>query len=767
MDWRARLGELPLTRRQTIAGAAIGGGLAVAWWLWPRHYSSPLSPGPNERDFGGWITIGRDGVVTVEVPQLEMGQGVTTVLAQIVATELGADWRQVAVEPAPPGGLYANIPLAAKWSVLWSRFPSFANDPDSSLTTSFSRSSAFAATAEGLTLDAYEKPMREAAAAARGMLAMAAADRWGTDWEECEVGGGFVRHGDNRAGFGELVDEAAGFDPPDPPPLRVVPAFEEPVLGEEEVDPLFPRLDLPSKVDGSFLFAGDVRLPGLVYASIRHAPIGGGDLARFDEQALAGLKGLVGVLKSRRYIAAVAESWWTAELALKKLAPAFAGNPPVESAAALEALDQVFEEEDPSSERIYELGDPDTLLARPDLSQRYAVAPAVHAGIETAAATARIEDGRLEIWAASQAPEQARLAAARAVGMSESDVVFYPTAAGGSFDARLEHRHVVEAAVLAQAIGRPVQLTWPRVQEFQSVPVRTAVSAELSVAFQPATGGRVAAWRARLAMPATVREFGHRLFDNYTPEAAMEHAAGESDTLACEGAVPPYGIANVAIDHLPVDLRFPTGRLRGNAAAYNAFFSECFIDELAEKAGKDPFLYRIEMLGQSPRMADVLRRATRIAGWDGGRRGTGQGVAMVRMGSPDAGGRIACVAQASLGQGGVRVTSLHAAVDVGRIVNLDIARQQIEGGLVFGLSLATGSSIAYEAGKPVPNRLSALALPTLADCPEITVEFISSEAPPFDPGELGVAVAAPAIANALYSATGMRFRRLPLLSEGL
>lgn len=767
MDWRARLNDLPVTRRQMIAGAAAGGGLAIAWWLWPRHYSSPLSPGPNERDFGGWITIGRDGVVTVEIPQLEMGQGVTTILAQIVAVELGADWRQMAVEPAPPSGLYANVPLAEKWAGLWSNFPSFASEEGSRLAANFARANAFAATAEGLSLDAYEAPLRAAAAAARGMLAMAAAERWDIDWEQCEVGGGFVRHGENRATFGELVEDAARFDPPDPAPLRVVPALEEPALGEEEVDPLFPRLDLPSKVDGSFLFAADIRLPGLVYASIRHAPLGGGDLARFDEGAVAGLKGLVGVVKSRRYIAAVAESWWTAEQALKALRPVFAGKAPTESAASLEALDQVFEAEDPASERIYELGDADSLMARPDLTQRYSVAPAVHAGIETAAATARLEDGKLEIWVAAQAPEQTRLAVAKAVGLSESDVVLYPTAAGGSFDARLERQHAIEAAVIAQAVGRPVQLTWPRVQEFQSVPVRTAVSAELSVAFHPATGGRIAAWRTRLAMPATAREFGHRLFDNYTPEAAIGHAEGQADALACEGAVPPYLIENFAVDHLPVELGFPTGRLRGNAAAYNAFFAECFVDELAEKAGRDPFLYRIEMLGQSPRMANVLRCATRIAGWDGGRRGTGQGVAMVRMGSPDGGGRIACVAHATLGQGGVRVSSLHAAVDIGRIVNLDIARQQIEGGLIFGLSQATGSSIAYEAGKPVPNRLSALGLPTLADCPEITVEFIASEAPAFDPGELGVAVAAPAIANALYSATGMRFRRLPLLSEGL
>ena len=563
MDWRQKLDELPVTRRQLIAGGAVGGGLVVAWWLWPRHYSSPLAPGPDEREFGGWITIGKDGVVTVAVPQLEMGQGVATVFAQIVAVELGADWQQVAVEPAPPSGLYANIPLAAKWAPLWSNLPGFASDPDGRLAENFARKSAFIATADGMSLDGYEQPLREAAARARALLAMAAAERWGVDWEECEVERGLVRHGEQELGFGELVEQAAQFDPPDPPPVKVEPAAEEPSPVEAELDPAFPRLDLPAKVDGSFLFAGDIRLPGMVHASIRHGPLGDPDLVRFDAEAVAGLKGLVAVVKSKRYLAAAAESWWIAEQALKQMRPVFSGPGAVESAAAVEALDAAHEEVDP--ERTIAVGDADDLLARPDYAETYSVAPAVHAAIETASATARYDGTTLELWVAAQAPELTRRAAAKAIGVSLQDVVLYPTAAGGSFDARLERRHAIEVAQIAKEVGRPVQLTWPRVQEFQSVPVRTPVSARLEAGFVPASGGRIAAWRARLAMPATTREFGRRLFDNKTAEAAMAHAEGETDALACEGAIPPYAIENVAIDHLPVALPFPTGRMRGNA----------------------------------------------------------------------------------------------------------------------------------------------------------------------------------------------------------
>ncbi len=762
MALRERLNDMPVTRRRLIAGAAAGGGLLVAWWLWPRSYQSPLTPGEGEHSFGGWLTIAHDGVVTVAVPQLEMGQGVTTLLAQIVAVELGADWRQMAVEPAPPAGLYANLPLAAKWSPLWSNLPSFASEPDDRLVENFARGNAFSATAEGLSLEAYETPCREAAATARAMLAMAAATRWDVAPEECEAADGFIFHGRKRLSFGELAGEAAAFDPPDPPPLRPQPAFERPIAGEDEAPIAFPRLDLPAKIDGSFLFAGDIRLPSMVYASIRHAPLGDAELVRFDEGAVAGMRGLVGVVRAKRWLAAVATNWWIADQALFRLEPVFAGPPPLDSAAVEERLDLALREDEPT--RIVTLGDPDATLAQPDVIRRYDIAPAVHATIETASATARLADGRLELWIASQAPEAVRRAVAKAVGLSEREVVLYPTAAGGSFDARLENAHGIEAALIAKQIDRPVQLTWSRAQELQAVPPRTPVSAVMKASIGGA--GLPTAWSARLAMPATVREFGHRLFDNLTPQAALRRIEGEADPLACEGAVPPYALANLAIDHVPADIGMPTGRVRGNAAAYTAFFTESFIDELATEAGRDPFLYRMNLLGQAPRLADCLRRATRLGEWGGARQGSGQGLALVRMGNDTAGGgRIACVAQATLGERGVQVARLSVAVDIGRIVNLDLARQQIEGGLLFGLGLATGSSVRFVDGKPVPLRLGDLNLPRLADAPEIVIAFIASDAPPFDPGELGVAVAPPAIANALFSATGRRFRRLPLMSD--
>ena len=266
------MADLRVSRRGVLVGAAVGGGLLVAWGLMPRTWNTPLSPADGEQAFGAWLKIARDGVVTVAVPQLEMGQGVTTLLPQVIATELGADWRQIAVEPAPVSGAYANVPLARRWAPLWMpAWPALADDD--LLATRFAQVSRFTATAAGTTLAAYEADCRAAAASARAMLCMAAADRWDATWEECATGEGFVTLGDKRASFAELAEDAAEYDPPDPPPLRTEPPRERPLAGEAEQQTAFPRVDAPAKVDGSYLFAGDLRLPDMVYAAIRHGPL--------------------------------------------------------------------------------------------------------------------------------------------------------------------------------------------------------------------------------------------------------------------------------------------------------------------------------------------------------------------------------------------------------------------------------------------------------------------------------------------------------------
>ena len=754
-----------ISRRTLLIGAAASGGLLLGWAMMPRRYPAPLTAGEGEVAFDAWLRIGKDGVVTVAVPQLEMGQGVTTLLAQVVAVELGADWRQVAVEPARISPAYANTALAARWVEMW--LPGMAplgDEADDALTRRWAEANAFVATAEGSSLAAFEGPARAAAAAARAMLAQAAAFRWDVSWEACEAKDGFISQGaDKRLPFGALVEEAALFDPPSPPVLRPEAAREKPGEVPEGAAPAFPRLDLPSKVDGSFVFAGDVRLPNMLFAAIRHGPLGDAELTGFEAEAAKGLPGVIRLVKHKRWLAALATDWWSAERALAAIAPRFTVKKPVESTAISAALDQAVMFGD--GHRIAERGDPAKWLVKPyALALRYDAAPALHATPETASATARFAKGRLELWIASQAPGMARRAAAEALGIGEEQVVLYPMPAGGSFDRRLEHDHAIEAALLAREAGRPVQLMWSRWQEHVAGWPRPPVTAVMAARTAP--GGEVIGWKARIAVPAAAQELGERLVNGKTAWAALD-AQDRADAMAIEGAVPPYAVPHMVVEHVPVATGLPSGRLRGHAHGYTAFFTESFIDELATLARREPLAFRMAMLEGEPRLAQCLQRVSALADWNGGNDGSGQGIACHRIGLGERWGYIAAVATARRDETGVRVDRISAVADIGRIVNVDIARQQIEGGLIYGIGLALGSSTSYVQGLPVNGRLGALTLPLLGDCPAIEVEFVDSTADPVDPGELGVAVVAPAIANALFSATGLRFRSLPLLSEEL
>jgi len=749
-----------ISRRGILIGTLAGGGLAVGYMLRPRSYPLPLEPGKGEIAFDAWIRIGSDGVITVSVPQLEMGQGITTLIPQIVAIELGADWRQIAVEPAPVSALYANLPLAARWSGMWMpAFPGLAT-AGSAVTRRWAEDARFMATADGTSLAAYEGPARAAAATTRALLCMAAADTWNVGWEECEAQGGFVVHGEKRKSFAELAAKATAFDPPDHPALRSVSAAENAATMPAGTLPAFPRLDLPSKVDGSHLFAGDVRLPDMVYAAIRHGPIGDSELADYDEAAAKGSPGLIRLIRNERWIAAVATDWWAAERALSAIRPNFTSRSRPDTSRIESALEEAIRFG--SATRLHETGDPDDVLTgRFSLAVRYDAAPALHATLETATATARFKDGRLALWIASQAPESARRAAADALGIAIRDVILFPMPAGGSFDRRLEHDHAIEAAIIARETGRPVQLIWSRWQEHLAGWPRAPASAVMAA--QMTEAGQVYAWKARIATQASAREFGQRLFGGKAPLAAMDATQDSFDPLAIEGAIPPYAVDHMAIEHVPVRTGLPASRLRGNPHGITAFFTESFIDELAHKAGREPLAFRMAMLGGDPRLAECLQKAAMLGNWNGGNDSSGQGLACHRIGE----GRIAVIAISRRDETGVRVDRISAVADIGRIPNVDIARQQIEGGLIYGIGLALGSSTDYAEGLPINGRLGALDLPLLTDCPEIEVDFIDSDADPADPGELGVAVAAPAIANALFSATGLRFRRLPLLSVEL
>jgi isoquinoline 1-oxidoreductase beta subunit len=734
----ARGGETRGINRRTllIAGGA-GAGLLVAWALWPRSYSHNLRAGEGERAFNAFLKIGKDGRVLVAVPQAELGQGSWTALAQILADELGADWRTVGVEPAPIGPLYANALLAL-------------GPDDGSFrrwrAQRFEGGEAAMLTAGSSSVRTFEQPLREAGAGARALLMKAAAGRWGTEWETLDTAAGFVSDGTRRLSFAELVEAAAGEALPEHLPIRA--GIDNRLAGQ----PL-PRLDLPAKVDGSAPFAGDIRLPEMVYASVRAGPTEDSRLVRWHKDRGLAVTGVFGALDAPGWVACVATNWWAANKGVEALEPVWdVPHPPVSSESIDSALIGALERDE--GRRTYSRGDlADAFEGGNVLRGHYRAGPAANAALETLTATARLGGDRLEIWAPTQAPALARAAAARVAGLGESQVTLYSTMIGGGYGRKLETRAIEQAAMLAVRTKRPVQLTWSRLEETVQDGFRAPARAQLLARLD--TGGIVLGWQARIAAPDTGAELEARLRGGATAMAAI------GDPVA--GAVPPYAIPAVAVDYLPAETGLRVGGWRSGAHSYTAFFTESFMDELARISGVEPLSFRMQMLGDNPRLARCLTTAATLGGWDGGPPGSGLGIACHSA----YGSHIAALVEVEVtGEQRIRVLRSVCAVDCGRVVNPETVKQQIEGGLVFGIAAATGSAIGFEGGRPDARGFGHFGFPALADSPEVTVELLESEEEPGGATELGVPVAAPAVANALHALTGRRLRSLPLRVGG-
>jgi isoquinoline 1-oxidoreductase beta subunit len=694
---------LKLNRRSLLIGGGAGVGLIVAFALWPRHWNSELGVGRGEQAFGPYIKIARDGRITIAVPQVETGQGVWTALPQIVADELGAAWETIAVEPAPLAKAYAN-PLAKEEG--W---------PED-----------IRITAGSTSVRAFEKPLREAAATARTMLVGAAADRWNIDPAGCDTADGFVINGVRTFTFGELAEEAADRAAPRNASLR------QTSKGRLVGRPL-QRLDGPSKVDGSWRFAGDVRLAGMLFASARRSPPGG-RLLGFSRDAIAAAPGVRHVRANEEWIAVVADSWWAAERALKAANPRFSGESTAVDMRA--SFDSAIANIAPSE--WFSHGNYKTTVrgSRP-LAATYYVAPSLHLGIEPVTATARVGSEGTELWTATQAP-----------GFGLDDATLYPLPPGDPAGRALETDVAGMAIELARAAGRPVQLVLS--QSASQNHDRIAPGALAQMAALPGEGGITAAWSMKVA---TADGLGSAL-----ARLSGKTASDRLGRTGLDGSVPPYSIPNIRIDAVRADLPFLAGYMRGSPQREFVFFTESFIDELAHAAGMEPLAFRMSMLGQNGRLARCLQAATRLANWDGGGPGSTMGLA----GASAFGSHIGLVASASIGDDQrVKVHRLVAAIDCGRVVNSGLVAQQIEAGLIWALAQATLPSPEWVAGMPRARPMGGVHLPSIGDAPQIAVEIIPSGDAPGGVSGLGTTVLAPAVANAIHAGSGKRMRSLP------
>lgn len=694
---------MKVDRRTLLIGGGAGVGLMVAFSLWPRRMASELTVKQGEQAFGSFIKIARDGRITVAVPQVETGQGIWTALPQIVADELGAAWETIAVEPAPLAKAYAN-PLAEE--------EEWPHD--------------IRITANSTSVRAFEQPLREAAATARTMLVGAAADRWDVDPARCDTADGFVINGVRTFTFGELAEEAADRSPPRNAPLRS--STKGRLIGQ----PL-QRLDAPAKADGGWRFAGDVRLPGMLFASVRMAPPGG-RLTSFSREAIAWQPGVRHLTANDQWVAVVADSWWAAERALKTADPKFSGE---RTAADLRPLfDQALAEG--SATEWFSRGDYEAVTrgSRP-LAATYYVAPSQHLGLEPVTATARVGADATEHWLATQTP-----------GFGLEKATLYPLPPGEPAGQAFEADAAPIAAALARATGRPVQVVLSQSSSQNHDRVGPGALARMTAL--PGEGGITAAWSIRVA---TTDGLGSSL-----ARLAGKDAPGKLGRSALDGSVPPYSIPNVRVETVHADLPFTAGYMRGTPQREFTFFTESFIDELAHAAGLEPLAFRMSMLGGNGRLARCLQAATRLANWDGGGPGSTMGIA----GASAFGSHIGLVAVASIGDDQrIKVHRLIAAVDCGRVINSSVAQQQIEGALIWAAAQATVPSPEWIAGMLRARPLGGVGLPRLGDAPEVTVEVIPSSDAPGGLSGLGTLPVAPAVANAIHAGSGKRLRSLP------
>lgn len=735
-------------RRSLLASGLLAGGAALFGAAWLREadrigtgevFGTDDAPALN-----AWLRIDADGGVHVAMPRAEMGQGVTNAIAMIAAEELDADWSRVSVAHPPPHRVYANL-------VVMATATPFA-DEDTDLAARLARR-AFRATGRSLSLDitggstsvrdAWEST-RLAAASARAALVAAAAKRWSVAERDCRTEAGAVLGpGGRRAGYGELAAAAAGLSPP--PPQPKAPARYR-LLGR----PL-PRADIPAKTDGSARFACDVREPGMLFAALRHGPRFGDRLARYDDSAILERRGVEKVVDLDDAVAVVADNWWRAQQAVQALPAEFKGGDGDLDTAAIEAgLRAALEADDAT---VYEEeGAVDAMLAGGDLVRAEYRAPVLaHATMEPMSATARVRDGRCDLWVGTQSVVLSRMVAADAAGLDTEQVTVHPLLLGGGFGRRAEADFVREAVRCAAACEpHPVQLQWSREEDVQHDVYRPAAMARFAARLD--ARGRPAAWLNRIASASVYESAVGRI----QPLLAEDMKA----KINAEGAMhQPYALGARRIEHVIRNTALPAGFWRSVGHSFNAFFKESFIDELAQAAGADPLQYRLDLLEAAPRHARALAMAGDKAGWTP-RPGPGRGMGCALHES--FGSICAQVASVSVADGRIAVEHVVCVVDCGTVVNPDTVIAQMESGITFGLSAALYGRITLENGAVQQGNFDDYRICRRAELPAIRTFIIANGEPPGGIGEVGTPPIAPAVANAVFAATGQRLRSLPL-----
>ena len=759
-----------LRRRLLIAAGLSAGAFTLGGWLFYRERDrmrppASLVPRKGESVFNAWLKIGADGIVWVQVPRQEMGQGITTALPTLVAEELDCELSQVRFEQAPVDAVYANGTMLAEAVPFRPDDRGWVADVARLSQYRVAELLGIQATGGSSSLRDGWYLMRHAGAAARAMLVGAAAKRWGVDAKDCRTEAGAVIHPASKRslGYGELAAEASAMPVPSKVALRDPREFR--LIGKSQA-----RLDTAAKVDGSALYACDVRLPGMRYAAIAQCPVFGGKLKSADLDAAKRSPGVVAVLEleptstTPAAIAVVADGWWRAKNVLDGIKITWDEGPhaALDSAQQRAAYAALL---DKGSARADEkVGDAPAALAGAQkvIEAVYEVPYLAHATMEPMNATARVDGGRCEIWVGNQSPSLVQWLASKTAGVPADAVTLHTPYLGGGFGRRAEMDIVVQAvAIAAKLPGVPVQLLWSREEDMQHDVYRPMAVSRLRCAL--GADGAIAAWHHRIVGQSCTQGLTARLI----PAAASD---AMKDKTVAEGAYDlPYAMPNRLVEHVLAQQPVPVGYWRSVGHSYNAYFAEAFLDEVARAAGKDPFEYRRAMLASAPRHKKVLETAAAMAGW-GQPLAAAPGVRVARgiALAESFGSLVAQVAEVEVGSdGALKVRRVCCAVDCGMAVNPAIVIAQMQSGIVFGLTAALHGEITLKAGRVEQSGFHDYGMVRMADCPRIDVTIVDSGWEHLGGiGEPGTPPIAPAVANAVFAATGKPVRRLPIRVSG-
>jgi isoquinoline 1-oxidoreductase subunit beta len=704
-----------VSRRGVLTGG-LAGGFLLAFHLPVRAANEPVQPPDvTEGKFApnAFIRIDNTGKTTLVMPQVEMGQGVYTSIPMILAEELDADFSRLTLQHAPPNDkLYGN--------------PTFG----------------LQVTGNSNSIRAFWKPLRTAGASARAMLVQAAAQQWQVEPASCTTSNGEVTHppSGRKLSYGELAAAAGNQTPPKDVALKEPKDFT--LIGK----PL-KRLDTPDKANGKAVYGIDAMLPGMKFATLAACPVFGGKVGKVDDSAARKIPGVQKIVVLDDLVAVVGDHMWAAKKGLDALVVTWNEGPNanISSKDVWQHLRAASEKDGAVAKSA---GDIDKGLATGErFDASFELPFLAHAAMEPLNATVHLTLDSCEIWTGTQIVSRVQAEAAKAAGLPVEKVIINNHLLGGGFGRRLEPDMVAAAVRIAKQVDGPVKVVWTREEDIQHDiyrPVyRDTIAATLS-------GGKIVGWKYRVT--------GSAILARWLPPAFQKGI--DIDAIDAAADI-PYDIPNFHVEYVQAEPpAVPTGFWRGVGPNNNVFAVECFMDELARKAGKDPVDFRRSMLGKQPRFLNVLNLAAEKANWGQPLPARiGRGVCV----QPSFASFIATVVDAEVDeQGEVLLRRMTSVVDTGIAVNPDTVVAQLEGGLIFGLTAALYGEITIDKGRVQQSNFNDYRMLRIDEVPKIEVHVVKSGEPPGGIGETGVNAGPPALRNAIYAATGVALRRLPI-----